>query len=100
MTDVRRRQLPRKSNTGSSFLTVMKYMQKYAEIEDIQRQRKGRLSVMSLLGNILWFLCGGIVSGFSWLILGILWCITIVGIPIGRQCFKIAGVAFFPFGKE
>ena len=30
----------------------------------------------------------------------ILWCITIIGIPIGRQCFKFASLAFFPFGKE
>jgi uncharacterized membrane protein YccF (DUF307 family) len=38
--------------------------------------------------------------GFSWLLVGILWCVTIVGIPIGIQCFKFAGLAFFPFGKE
>ena len=31
---------------------------------------------------------------------GILWCSTIVGIPIGIQCFKFAGLTFFPFGKE
>lgn len=38
--------------------------------------------------------------GMSWLIAGILWCITIVGIPIGLQCFKFASLSFFPFGKE
>lgn len=38
--------------------------------------------------------------GISWLLAGILWCITIVGIPLGMQCFKFAGLAFFPFGKE
>ena len=31
---------------------------------------------------------------------GLLWCVTIVGIPIGLQCFKFASLAFFPFGKE
>ena len=31
---------------------------------------------------------------------GILWCITIVGIPVGMQCFKFAALSFFPFGKE
>jgi len=55
---------------------------------------------MKVLGNILWFLLGGIVAGLIWLIYGILWCITIVGIPIGLQCFKFAGLSFFPFGKE
>lgn len=55
---------------------------------------------MGCLGNILWFLCGGVLGGLSWMLAGILWCITIVGIPIGVQCFKFAGLTFFPFGKE
>ena len=38
--------------------------------------------------------------GLSWVLEGVFWCITIVGIPIGIQCFKFAGLAFFPFGKE
>lgn len=36
----------------------------------------------------------------SWLACGALWCLTIVGIPVGVQCFKFAELAFFPFGKE
>ena len=55
---------------------------------------------MGCLGNILWFICGGFVSGLTWLLFGCLWCITIIGIPIGMQCFKLAGLSFFPFGKE
>lgn len=55
---------------------------------------------MGCLGNIIWFLCGGILSGLSWMVAGILWCITIIGIPVGVQCFKLAGLSFFPFGKE
>ncbi|HPU63034.1 MAG TPA: YccF domain-containing protein [Mobilitalea sp.] len=55
---------------------------------------------MGCLGNIIWFICGGFISGLSWLLAGCLWCITIIGIPIGVQCFKFAGLCFFPFGKE
>ncbi len=55
---------------------------------------------MSCLGNFLWFVFGGAISGLSWCLAGLLWCITIVGIPIGVQCFKFAGLSFFPFGKE
>ena len=55
---------------------------------------------MSTLGNILWFVFGGAISGLSWCLAGVLWCISIVGIPVGLQCFKIAGLTFFPFGKE
>lgn len=55
---------------------------------------------MGCLGNAIWFLVCGLWQGLSWTLSGILWCITIVGIPIGRQCFKFASLAFFPFGKE
>ena len=55
---------------------------------------------MKLLGNILWFIFGGFLSGLGWLLSGLLWCITIIGIPYGLQCFKFASLSFFPFGKE
>lgn len=55
---------------------------------------------MGCLGNIIWFIFGGFFGGITWLLAGILWCITIVGIPIGLQCFKLAGLSFWPFGKR
>ncbi len=55
---------------------------------------------MRLIGNILWFLLGGIISGLGWIIVGCLWCVTIIGIPVGVQCFKMSSLSFFPFGKE
>lgn len=55
---------------------------------------------MGCLGNLLWFIFGGFLGGLSWMLAGVLWCITIVGIPVGIQCFKFAGLSFFPFGKE
>jgi uncharacterized membrane protein YccF (DUF307 family) len=56
--------------------------------------------IMGCLGNLIWFICGGFLSGLSWIFVGVLWCITIVGIPIGVQCFKLAEMSFFPFGKK
>ena len=55
---------------------------------------------MSIFGNILWFIFGGFFSGLSWILSGIIWYITIIGIPIGNQCFKFASLSFAPFGKE
>lgn len=55
---------------------------------------------MSCLGNLLWFIFGGCISGLSWMLAGCLWCISIIGIPYGIQCFKFAPMSFFPFGKE
>lgn len=55
---------------------------------------------MAFLGNIVWFILGGFISFVSWSILGVLWSITIVGAPIGAQCFKFAKMSAAPFGKE
>lgn len=55
---------------------------------------------MRFIGNVLWFIFGGLESGLAWLLTGLLWCLTIIGIPIGVQCFKFASLAFWPFGKE
>lgn len=55
---------------------------------------------MSCLGNIIWFIFGGLIGGLTWCLAGILWCVTIIGIPIGLQCFKFASLSFAPFGKD
>lgn len=55
---------------------------------------------MSTLGNIIWFVFGGLVAGLGWILAGVLWSVTIIGIPIGKQCFKIASLSFFPFKKQ
>lgn len=55
---------------------------------------------MKTLANIIWFIFGGIWLGLAWAFLGILLCITIIGIPLGKQCFKAATLTFMPFGKK
>ena len=56
---------------------------------------------MAALGNLVWFVfCGGVLLGLGWTVLGLLLCVTIIGIPFGKACFRIASFAFFPFGKE
>lgn len=55
---------------------------------------------MRFIGNFFWFLLGGLILGVFWSLAGLVWCITIIGIPWGIQCFKFAKLAFFPFGKE
>lgn len=49
--------------------------------------------------NILWFLVGGIWLAVTHFVLGILYCITLIGIPFGKQHFKLASLALSPFGK-
>lgn len=55
---------------------------------------------MKTIGNILWFIFGGLAGGLAWVLAGCIWCITIIGIPIGMQCFKLAGLAFSRSAKK
>ena len=56
--------------------------------------------MIRLLLNILWFIFGGFISGCLWLLGGLLLAITIVGLPYAGAAWRIAGFAFWPFGKE
>lgn len=56
---------------------------------------------MRLILNVLWVIFGGgLVIFLEYLVGGLLLCLTIVGIPFGVQCFKIAGLALWPFGRD
>ena len=54
---------------------------------------------MKTLGNILWFLLGGFIMAIVLFIEGLVFCITIIGIPLGIQLFKLSGFVLWPFGK-
>ena len=55
---------------------------------------------MRFLGNILWLLFGGLLIAVIYWLVGLLMCITIVGIPFGVQLFKLGTYALWPFGHE
>lgn len=55
---------------------------------------------MKVLGNIIWFVFGGFITAVLWFLLGLLLCITIIGIPFGRQLFKMSRMVLTPFGKD
>jgi len=55
---------------------------------------------LNLLLNIIWLLFGGFVVVIAYVLGAVLLCITIIGIPFGIQCFKLAGLAVAPFGRE
>ena len=55
---------------------------------------------MRLTANLLWLLFGGIVIAAVYFIVGLLMCITIIGIPFGVQLFKLGSFALWPFGRD
>ena len=55
---------------------------------------------MKFLGNILWLVLGGLLVAFYYWIVGLLTCITIIGIPFGIQLIKMGTFALWPFGHE
>jgi len=55
---------------------------------------------MALLGNIVWLVFGGLLSGLGYIVGGLGLCLTIVGIPFGLQSIRLGVATFAPFGKE
>lgn len=55
---------------------------------------------MSLIGNLIWFIFGGLLLGIGYLFGGVVLCLTIVGIPFGLQIMKLGLFAMWPFGGE
>ena len=59
-----------------------------------------RSGCLSFLMNVIWFFIGGIWIFLSHLLFGVIFCITIIGIPFGIQHFKLARLAITPFGHD
>jgi uncharacterized membrane protein YccF (DUF307 family) len=55
---------------------------------------------LSALMNVIWFFIGGIWITLTHLFFGVLLCLTIIGIPFGKQHFKLMSLAFAPFGRS
>jgi uncharacterized membrane protein YccF (DUF307 family) len=56
---------------------------------------------MRLFLNLLWvILGGGLIIWLEYVLGGLILCLTIVGIPFGVQCFKIARFGLWPIGRS
>ncbi|PVV00080.1 hypothetical protein BB559_000126 [Furculomyces boomerangus] len=56
--------------------------------------------VISLLGNIIWIVFGGWIYALGYFLVGLLFMITIIGIPFGIALWRLARLAILPFGKR
>jgi len=66
---------------------------------DLTGQEDLGTSALGSIGNIIWFIFAGIWLALGHLLLGLAFCLTIIGIPFGFQHFKFAGLALAPIGK-
>ena len=61
-----------------------------------------RNSILAFLGQynkiVIWLLISGWELALAHIVCGLIYCVTIIGIPFGKQCFKLAKLALFPFG--
>jgi uncharacterized membrane protein YccF (DUF307 family) len=60
----------------------------------------GSTPVLGAIANVVWFVLAGLWIAISYVVAGVLLCITLIGIPFGIQAFKLAGLALTPFGRE
>lgn len=55
---------------------------------------------MNFIGNLIWLVFGGLFAAVGYIVGGFVLCLTVIGIPFGLQCFKLAGLVLWPFGKR
>ncbi|MCP4141079.1 MAG: YccF domain-containing protein [Chloroflexi bacterium] len=55
---------------------------------------------MNFLGNLVWLIFGGFLSGMGYILGGLLTMLTIIGIPFGTQAMKLGAATMTPFGRE
>lgn len=55
---------------------------------------------MTILGNLIWFILGGFIIGLLYILLGLFYCITIIGIPFGWQIMRLGTLSMWPFGRD
>ena len=54
---------------------------------------------MRLVLNVLWLVLSGFWMFIAYIVVGVLWCITVIGIPFGVASFRIGVFALWPFGR-
>lgn len=64
------------------------------------RETKSPSGCIRIPLNLVWYIFGGLWAWLMHIFFGALLCITIIGIPFGKQHFKLAGLSLAPFGKE
>jgi uncharacterized membrane protein YccF (DUF307 family) len=62
--------------------------------------RRPDAGVASTIGNVIWFVLAGVWIALTHILLGLVLCVTIIGIPLGLGNFKLAVVAIAPLGKQ
>jgi uncharacterized membrane protein YccF (DUF307 family) len=58
------------------------------------------MSLLDLLLNVVWLICGGALGAFGWLVAALIMALTIVGLPWSFAAFRIAIYTALPFGHE
>ncbi|MBR3473416.1 MAG: YccF domain-containing protein [Prevotella sp.] len=66
----------------------------------VVREKQQTNGCLNTIMNLIWFFIGGIWIWLTHVFFGVLLYITIIGIPFGKQHFKLANIALSPFGKD
>ncbi len=59
----------------------------------------GRTGLLRVIGNVIWLVFAGVWMATLYFVVGLVQCVTIIGIPFGLQSFKLAVYALWPFGR-
>ena len=58
------------------------------------------MGCLNIFFNLIWIVCGGLYTAIVHIVMGAILCLTIIGIPWGKQHFKLVEISLMPFGKR
>ena len=67
--------------------------------DDLYKEEDIGTGPLGMVGNIIWFLCGGIWLSLGHFVSALICFVTIIGIPFGIQHLKLARISLAPIGK-
>lgn len=64
------------------------------------RNKESNAGCLNTFMNVIWLFIGGLWLAIGHVFWGLMFCVTIIGIPFGKQHFKLAAIALTPFGRQ
>jgi uncharacterized membrane protein YccF (DUF307 family) len=85
-------------------MSAFPFGKEIVHIRDIDQKEVSSLTVMTgtvgLIFNLLWAITFGVLLFLYYIVAGVLACLTILLIPFGLQCFKLAAISIWPVGRR
>jgi uncharacterized membrane protein YccF (DUF307 family) len=80
--------------------TLLPFGSRAVRRDELTGQEDAGTGPLGVIGNIVWLVLAGWWLALGHLVTGLLWAVTIIGLPFAWAHLKLAGIALWPIGRE